>query len=617
MADELEMLRARVAALEAENAKLVVAARIGPLGDHHPAAAITDVRGCLGALVAVGPGKGFALTTSATTSGDTTIELLYRFDRHGSAKQLATLTVRLGTATVCRLQVPSVPEGGGAEAEATHLTLLEVIVGAAIQNAREPEPEPAAVVALAPEVWPLTETLNTAAAGLRDQLLVGRSAVEEGPGGSGGGAVMFAQLQVYQQEHPNCCGYHSMHNGALVLAALRQPRPDLASLAVALQDNVSFWRDLLRIQALLRTAEAARQPAGRRRCAALEEIESVVIERSMLALVPSAFEAAFGSAAVADRVTPVADWGGDWGSQWAPLEGALEAVVGAAPGYAHVLLLGSHKHWVCLVVHKLGAESYEMLLCDSGNKPVGPHTSEAQLLAVAEARHTCSAAVGRAVERLRRLARFQGMSDAELEAVHTEGVPLRFDTHRSAEAPKHYWRFKPAQFNVEEDMVELRLTQRYLRCVAAVLSGSATSLRELYLEHLVERWVAEFEAQTLVEGPNGTLLLSAPRIAVDDGREWAGVEAYSQHAQHVRAGAAWLARGYPECWDPTPLWRGAPANRGVGGERARCCEAGGGRGAGAGCDGVTTHRVRWKDAVDLQAARGAGSAGRDARLPSE
>jgi hypothetical protein len=70
--------------------------------------------------------------------------------------------------------------------------------------------------------------------------------------------------------------------------------------------------------------------------------------------------------------------------------------------------------------------------------------------------------------------------------------------------------------------------------VAAVLSGSATSLRELYLEHLVERWVAEFEAQTLVEGPNGTLLLSAPRIAVDDGREWAGVEAYSQHAQHVR-----------------------------------------------------------------------------------
>ena len=139
---------------------------------------------------------------------------------------------------------------------------------------------------------------------------------------------MFAQLQVYQQEHPNCCGYHSMHNGALVLAALRQPRPDLASLAVALQDNVSFWRDLLRIQALLRTAEAARQPAGRRRCAALEEIESVVIERSMLALVPSAFEAAFGSAAVADRVTPVADWGGDWGSQWAPLEGALEALLG-------------------------------------------------------------------------------------------------------------------------------------------------------------------------------------------------------------------------------------------------------------------------------------------------
>jgi nitroreductase len=338
------------------------------------AAEAAELERCATALAAFGIGtcgrSGFHLTHTAETRS-VCVSLRYRLRRHRVPDDMAQLRVtsREGIER-CALDVPVVTRGDPAD----YAALLGDIVRAAAAVDEPPDSHCAA-----PAAGMLLSELLPAAGG--ERLLVSA--------GAAGEMVPVLQLRVHEQVHPNCCGYHSTHNAAVLLAWVRAGGAGSPTeLAAELADGPRFWRGMLRLQARLKVGLAAEK---------LAEAESAVLERSHMCLLPAVLDMLYPALGGRECITYVPDYNGCWAAQWQPLGEALERLrdtpLPAGGMLAHGFVLGVYKHWVAAVAVRSvaateasGAERCEILVCDSANKPLGLGLAEAELRAAAEAR---------------------------------------------------------------------------------------------------------------------------------------------------------------------------------------------------------------------------------------
>ena len=310
-----------------------------------------------------------------------------------------------------------------------------------------------------------------------------------------------------------------------------------------------------------------------------QELESAVLEREHLQYLPAALDRLYPDLGGAAAFTMVPDMGApSWEAQWAPLHAGLARLMAAGaedsdsigPGVCarqgqHAFILGSYRHWVTVVAHRcvldlvlhllrrqsnrrvwrnpslkpplprvgVGRRArYELLLCDSANKPAGIELSDFELAAAVTGRKCAGSAwEARRVAQLRRSERFADRSDAGLLAVieHGEEEYSRPGTKWERLRPAAYWKEPPraaviaaelqvryrrrrssssssssshqreraarpvpphAESQAGRGLQEQCCTREYIRAMRRVLSGNATG-EGLFLDGLILRWVSE------------------------------------------------------------------------------------------------------------------------------
>eukprot|EP01052_Picozoa_sp_SAG31_P017108 SAG31_NODE_1157_length_9612_cov_6.630401_7_plen_661_part_00 len=495
------------------------------------------------ALVGVGPatcGDAGLYMTHQTVVGDLELSLRYHLRPNRPPGTFARLEVRrlgLGTESnvLAALQVPTTVDRGEADCTdcdgSDYAEWLGSIVSAAV-GVDKAKPAPSAATkncASSKElVWnqlmvPSAHVNPHGGVSVGDFVLVERP-VEE--------PVMVLQPCVYPQYHPNCCGYHALHNATtclrFLLALDSSSDTTLQEFGASLCTGQTFWSDLIMVLAELRQTMA---DAGRPK-RDIQELETTVLEREHVSFLPKVLAKVFPD--VGANITVVPDMSNNWSAQWKPFHDKLLELMDTAAKLkqaggskmaqtlAHAFVLGCYKHWVCAVVHGKVRDAedtkWEILLFDSANKPAGLILpNEAALAAEVAARKAKGSEWEvKQLTKLQRCERFRYRSLAQLRAVVEDGEPEYSQPGTKWERPRPamYWDERPRSEEVNQEMLELRSTHCYIRAMQKVLAGEATG-ESIFLDRLTGRWIDEFERETLLPQPDGSFRwVSEPELDI-------------------------------------------------------------------------------------------------------
>eukprot|EP00620_Florenciella_sp_RCC1587_P018948 CAMPEP_0182571496 /NCGR_PEP_ID=MMETSP1324-20130603/13387_1 /TAXON_ID=236786 /ORGANISM="Florenciella sp., Strain RCC1587" /LENGTH=554 /DNA_ID=CAMNT_0024786117 /DNA_START=115 /DNA_END=1776 /DNA_ORIENTATION=- len=172
------------------------------------------------------------------------------------------------------------------------------------------------------------------------------------------------QLRVALQRHGNACGYHCVHNLSLLLQGQEGLRQDLL-------DEKLVWDSIVTSMITLK-AEAER--SGRWLTQRLEDatvdeqhirylVDTLPHLKGRVTVIPGLHSTAGGSVAYAiEELHRRGRTGG--------VGGSAAGVFGQDGALSHGFILGATTHWVAALLVRRVSGDFELLLCDSTNKPM-------------------------------------------------------------------------------------------------------------------------------------------------------------------------------------------------------------------------------------------------------
>lgn len=172
------------------------------------------------------------------------------------------------------------------------------------------------------------------------------------------------QLRVATQRHGNACGYHCVHNLSLLLRGCEGLEQDLV-------DEQLVWDSIVSSMTLLKS-EAKR--TGRWLSQRLEDatadeqhirflVNALPDLKGRVTVIPALHSSAGGSVAKAIQELHLRGRTGGVG-------GSAAGAFGQSGTLTHGFILGATQHWVAALLVRRVSGDFELLLCDSSNKPM-------------------------------------------------------------------------------------------------------------------------------------------------------------------------------------------------------------------------------------------------------